>query len=132
MSPTTPAIWGRPASDPDVGWAVIDLETSGFRPGQARTISECAPEVHPAAAAFFQACKECGHPVSDDLNGAQSEGVCWYDRDTVAGVRQSAADAYLCPALSRRNLTVRTGALVTGLTLTLRRCTGVTYPAFAD
>jgi DNA polymerase-3 subunit epsilon len=31
--------WGRPASDPDRGWAVIDVETSGFRPGQARIIS---------------------------------------------------------------------------------------------
>jgi DNA polymerase-3 subunit epsilon len=39
MSPITPAPWGRPASDPDGGWAVIDVETSGFRPGQARIIS---------------------------------------------------------------------------------------------
>jgi DNA polymerase III subunit epsilon len=31
--------WGRPARDPDAGWAVIDVETSGFRPGQARIIS---------------------------------------------------------------------------------------------
>ncbi|BAX94833.1 DNA polymerase III subunit epsilon [Mycobacterium shigaense] len=39
MSPTTSAPWGRPVSDPDGGWAVIDVETSGFRPGQARIIS---------------------------------------------------------------------------------------------
>lgn len=31
--------WGRPAVEPDGGWAVIDVETSGFRPGQARVIS---------------------------------------------------------------------------------------------
>ncbi|MEE6177185.1 DEDDh family exonuclease [Mycobacterium sp. 050134] len=31
--------WGRPAREPDGGWAVIDVETSGFRPGQARVIS---------------------------------------------------------------------------------------------
>lgn len=31
--------WGRPAREPDAGWAVIDVETSGFRPGQARIIS---------------------------------------------------------------------------------------------
>jgi DNA polymerase-3 subunit epsilon len=31
--------WGRPARDPGGGWAVIDVETSGFRPGQARIIS---------------------------------------------------------------------------------------------
>lgn len=32
-------IWGRPAGHSDAGWAVIDVETSGFRPGQARIIS---------------------------------------------------------------------------------------------
>jgi DNA polymerase III subunit epsilon len=34
--------WGRPASDPDAGWAVVDVETSGFRPGHARVISIAA------------------------------------------------------------------------------------------
>ncbi len=33
---------GRPAREPDAGWAVIDVETSGFRPGQARIISVAA------------------------------------------------------------------------------------------
>ncbi|BCQ06892.1 DNA polymerase III subunit epsilon [Mycobacterium heckeshornense] len=31
--------WGRPATEPGAGWAVIDVETSGFRPGPARIIS---------------------------------------------------------------------------------------------
>ncbi len=31
--------WGRPAGEPVGGWAVIDVETSGFRPGRARVIS---------------------------------------------------------------------------------------------
>jgi DNA polymerase III subunit epsilon len=31
--------WGRPSAEPGDGWAVIDLETSGFHPGQARVIS---------------------------------------------------------------------------------------------
>lgn len=35
-------IWGRPADEPCTGWAVIDVETSGFRPGQARIISLAA------------------------------------------------------------------------------------------
>ena len=34
--------WGRPAREPGDGWAVIDVETSGFRPGQARVISLAA------------------------------------------------------------------------------------------
>jgi DNA polymerase-3 subunit epsilon len=40
MKPVNPTpSWGRPVRDPDGGWAVIDVETSGFRPGQARIIS---------------------------------------------------------------------------------------------
>jgi DNA polymerase-3 subunit epsilon len=34
--------WGRPASEPGAGWAVVDVETSGFRPGQARVVSVAA------------------------------------------------------------------------------------------
>ena len=34
--------WGRPAADPGAGWAVVDVETSGFRPGQARIVSVAA------------------------------------------------------------------------------------------
>ena len=35
-------IWGRPAGEPGTGWAVIDVETTGFRPGHARVISLAA------------------------------------------------------------------------------------------
>src|SRR5262249_16440319 len=42
MSPINAVPWGRPSSEPDGGWAVIDVETSGFRPGQARIISLAA------------------------------------------------------------------------------------------
>ncbi|BBY45244.1 DEDDh family exonuclease [Mycolicibacterium celeriflavum] len=34
--------WGRPASEDGAGWAVVDVETSGFRPGQARIVSVAA------------------------------------------------------------------------------------------
>jgi DNA polymerase III subunit epsilon len=34
--------WGRPAATPGAGWAVVDVETSGFRPGQARIVSVAA------------------------------------------------------------------------------------------
>ncbi|MDY6871365.1 MAG: DEDDh family exonuclease [Actinomycetota bacterium] len=34
--------WGRPAVDTGKGWAVVDVETSGFRPGQARIVSLAA------------------------------------------------------------------------------------------
>ena len=34
--------WGRPAREADNGWLVVDVETSGFRPGQARVLSIAA------------------------------------------------------------------------------------------
>ncbi|MBV8928309.1 MAG: DEDDh family exonuclease, partial [Mycobacteriaceae bacterium] len=34
--------WGRPAADHKGGWVVLDVETSGFRPGHARIISLAA------------------------------------------------------------------------------------------
>jgi DNA polymerase III subunit epsilon len=35
-------IWGRPATETGAGWAIVDVETSGFRPGQARIVSLAA------------------------------------------------------------------------------------------
>ncbi len=34
--------WGRPAAEAGAGWAVVDVETSGFHPGHARIISVAA------------------------------------------------------------------------------------------
>ncbi|UXA17767.1 DEDDh family exonuclease [Mycobacterium sp. SMC-4] len=42
MSPTVATRWGRPADQPGSGWAVVDVETTGFRPGQARVVSIAA------------------------------------------------------------------------------------------
>ncbi|MDT5008728.1 MAG: polymerase subunit epsilon [Mycobacterium sp.] len=42
MSAPPGTTWGRPAAEHGAGWAVVDVETSGFRPGQARVISIAA------------------------------------------------------------------------------------------
>lgn len=34
--------WGKPAGETADGWVVVDVETSGFRPGQARVLSIAA------------------------------------------------------------------------------------------
>lgn len=34
--------WGRPVTEHDSGWVVLDVETTGFRPGHARVISLAA------------------------------------------------------------------------------------------
>jgi choline dehydrogenase-like flavoprotein len=127
------------ANEGATGWGFDDLlpyfqrteTTAGrdprFRGSAGPLTIERATEIHPAAEAFFEACEQREYPVSDDLNGAQSEGICWYDRNIVAGRRQSAAEAYLRPILSRPNLTVHTGAAVTDLIVSGGRCTGVRY-----
>lgn len=39
--------WGRPAREADDGWVVVDVETSGFRPGDARVLSIAALALDP-------------------------------------------------------------------------------------
>src|SRR3954465_11263199 len=86
-----------------------------------------AAEPNPICAAFVEAAREKGHPVTGDHNGAQFEGAGFHDMTITCGRRQSAADAYLHPAASRPNLEVVTGAHVLGLMFEGERCVGVRY-----
>jgi choline dehydrogenase len=87
-----------------------------------------AEEVGPFENAAFDAMAELGLPISDDLNGADQEGAGWIEQNIVDGHRQSAADAYIRPALEDRpNLTVMTGAVVRRLVISGGRCRGVEY-----
>jgi len=86
-----------------------------------------AAEPNPICAAFVEAAREKGHPVTDDHNGAQFEGAGLHDMIITGGRRQSAADAYLHPAASRPNLEVITGAHALGLLIEGERCVGVRY-----
>jgi len=82
---------------------------------------------HPVACALATALQSAGCPVTDDLSGAQQEGVAWVDLAIADGERVSPADAYLRPASGRPNLTVRCGCLVTRLRVDGGRCMGVSY-----
>jgi choline dehydrogenase len=86
-----------------------------------------ASEVNVLSHAYYAAAIEAGHPVSEDLNGKQSEGVTWLEMNIVDGVRQSGADGYLRPILGRPNLTVVPNAFVRRLTFSGDRCTGIEY-----
>ncbi|WP_033341309.1 GMC family oxidoreductase [Catenuloplanes japonicus] len=76
------------------------------------------------ATAIMRAAVEEGYHPSDDLNGAEPDGVAWCDQNVVGGLRQSAADAYL---RDRTNLTVVSGARADRLTISAGRCHGVEY-----
>lgn len=82
---------------------------------------------NPTSDVFIEACKELGFPETSDFNGPDMEGVGWHHINVKDGKRSSAPGGYLIPALSRPNLTLKTGAQATRLILDQTRCTGVEY-----
>ncbi|GLZ37656.1 GMC family oxidoreductase N-terminal domain-containing protein [Actinokineospora sp. NBRC 105648] len=82
---------------------------------------------HELTTAWVEAAVAAGLKRTDDFNGAEQEGVGLYQVTCRRGKRWSTADAYLRPALDRKNLTVRTGAFTTRVILTGTRAVGVAY-----
>jgi choline dehydrogenase-like flavoprotein len=74
---------------------------------------------------FVAAATRRGAVENDDFNGAQQDGVGFYQVTQRDGRRCSVADAYL--AHRPGNLTIRTNALATGLLIEGGRAAGVTY-----
>src|SRR5919109_3618627 len=63
---------------------------------------------NPLSQAFLDAAAGRGIAVNPDFNGAEQDGVGWYQLTQRGGARASAAVAYLHPVLDRPNLTVET------------------------
>ena len=82
---------------------------------------------NPLYDAFIEAGHEAGYAVSGDLNGERQEGFGPLDMTVQDGVRSSTANAYLRPAMKRRNLKVVTHALATEIAFEGRRAVGVQY-----
>jgi choline dehydrogenase len=82
---------------------------------------------NPLHAAWLAAGSEAGYPQTADINGYQQEGFGRLDMTVGAGRRSSAANAYLRPAMQRRNLTVRTQVLATRILFEGRRAIGLQY-----
>jgi choline dehydrogenase-like flavoprotein len=80
---------------------------------------------NPHVGAFIEAGREAGFPVNPDFNGADQEGIGWYQVTHRNGERFSAAKAYLTPNLARPNLKVFTGAHTTRVLFEGRRATGI-------
>jgi choline dehydrogenase len=86
--------------------------------GVGGPLGVCDPHYrHPVMQAMLDAAVRAGHPYNDDLNGASQDGVGIYQSTQRGGMRCSAADAYLHPALHRPNLELLTSALVHHLVL---------------
>ncbi len=81
----------------------------------------------PLVDAYLQAAADQGHPFTQDYNGAEQEGFCRWQMTIRNGRRCSASVAYLRPALSRKNLTIVTTALVTRVLMDKGVATGVEW-----
>jgi choline dehydrogenase len=81
---------------------------------------------HPVSEAAIEACEALGLPRRD-ANGAEQEGVGWYQVTIRNGLRCSAAVAYLHPAMARSNLRVETRALASRVLFEGKRAIGVEF-----
>ena len=79
--------------------------------------------------AFVKAAEQAGHKRLADFNGAQQEGVGYYQVTQKSQERWSTASAYLRPAVERNknNVHVVTGALVERIILDKNHAMGVRY-----
>lgn len=82
---------------------------------------------NPLYRAFVEAGMEAGYPHTQDYNGYQQEGFGAMQMTVKDGVRWSTANAYLRPAMHRRNLTVKTGVVAHRVDMKGSVATGVTY-----
>lgn len=76
---------------------------------------------------FIEAGRQAGYPVTTDYNGAQQEGFDYIQETIHAGRRNSAATAYLRPALGRKSLRVVVGARADRIEMTDGRATGIRF-----
>ncbi|BBY18134.1 choline dehydrogenase [Mycolicibacterium litorale] len=80
-------------------------------------------------AAGLEAAVQCGYRAASDISSGIETGFAAADLAIVDGRRQSAADAYLLPALNRPNLELISDAVVHRLILLSGRCVGVEFHA---
>ena len=81
----------------------------------------------PICDAWVAAAQTAGYKFNPDYNGADQEGVGYFQLTTRNGRRCSSAVAYLKPARSRGNLKIVTNALVTRVLFDGKKTTGVEY-----
>jgi len=83
------------------------------------------PPIAGLATDILHAAEANGTPQVDDVNAAYDGGFGWQPRNIHAGHRQSAAVAFLKPAMKRPNLTVMTGVHVDRIRFDGQRATGI-------
>ncbi|MBI1218934.1 MAG: choline dehydrogenase [Rhodobacteraceae bacterium] len=131
------------AGNPGWGWddvlpayrALEDNEegADAFRgAGGPLFISANRTGLHPLVQDYFAACAAAGLPRNPDFNGATQEGAGNYQMTIHGARRNSAARAFLRPAMKRANLRVITGAQATRVLIEAGRAVGVEYRRGAE
>ncbi len=82
--------------------------------------------------AWQKAAAECGIPPVKVFNRGDNFGCAYFQMNQRRGRRWSATNAFLRPAMTRKNLAVVTGALVTRLRFEGRAAAGVEFRAGGD
>jgi choline dehydrogenase len=126
------------AGNPGWGWAEVraayrameDNEAGGDEwrgTGGPLFVSANRADTHPLVARYIAACEGVGLRHNPDFNGAEQEGAGIYQLTVKGGRRNSAARAFLYPAVRRGNVQVLTGAQATRVLWEGRRAVGVEY-----
>ena len=126
------------AGNPGWGWdecltaykAIEDNEAGGddWRgTGGPLFISRNRKGLHWLVEDYIKGAAEAGLPYNPDFNGATQDGAGTYQMTIKGRRRNSAARAFLHPAMRRRNLQVETGAQVTRILIEQGRAVGVEY-----
>ena len=105
--------WEGGASAYRGGTGPLAVKTCGYR--------------DPLLEAYAESGKTAGHGWTEDYNAEVQQGFSRLQMTIGAGRRSSAATAYLRPALARRNLTVKVGALAARILIENGRAGGVEF-----
>ncbi|OED45102.1 GMC family oxidoreductase [Endozoicomonas sp. (ex Bugula neritina AB1)] len=80
---------------------------------------------HQISEAFIKGAEQIGETVTTDFNGAEQEGIGWFQVTQKNGERCSAAVAYLHPVMNRTNLTVLTHSQTKKVILDGKKAIGI-------
>ncbi|WP_417629073.1 GMC family oxidoreductase [Pararhodobacter aggregans] len=126
---TGTSFWGR--ENTSAAYRAIEDNADGadaFRgQGGPLHIRSGREPAHPLVRPYLEACAAAGLPVNADFNGRVQEGAGIYQLTIKGGRRNSAARAFLRPAMKTGRIALRTKAQVTRLLLQGRRAVGVEY-----
>ncbi|MEM8792413.1 MAG: GMC family oxidoreductase N-terminal domain-containing protein [Pseudomonadota bacterium] len=125
------------AGNPGWGWSdvapVFDrierhIAPDGSQSGSGPlSITDPSARCHPVKRHYLAAAKSLSLPEIDPADAVSGEGVGAYRITTRHGLRSSAADAFLRPAMRRRNLAISTHCLVDRIDLIEGRAASVSY-----